>query len=49
MDYLLESPTPEVRHDVASLLFQVKDKLRKSTFWGHILRQTVTLGQKDML
>ncbi|CAL9092311.1 unnamed protein product [Musa acuminata var. zebrina] len=49
MDYLLESSTPEVRHDVASLLFQVKDKLRKSTFWGHILQQTVTLGQKDML
>ncbi|XP_074592532.1 uncharacterized protein LOC141848403 [Curcuma longa] len=49
MDYLLDSPTPEISHDLSSLMCQVKDKLRKSTFWGHLLQQTVTLGQKDML
>ncbi|XP_042461201.1 pyridine nucleotide-disulfide oxidoreductase domain-containing protein 2-like [Zingiber officinale] len=49
MDYLLDSPTPEISHDHSSLMCQLKDKLRKSTFWGHLVQQTVTLGQKDML
>ncbi|KAG6523315.1 hypothetical protein ZIOFF_013171 [Zingiber officinale] len=48
MDYLLDSPTPEISHDHSSLMCQLKDKLRKSTFWGHLVQQTVTLGQKDM-
>ncbi|XP_038971634.1 pyridine nucleotide-disulfide oxidoreductase domain-containing protein 2 [Phoenix dactylifera] len=49
MDFLLDSPSPEIRHDVPSLLGRLKDKLHKSAFWSRCLHQVVNLGQKDML
>lgn len=49
MDFLLDSPTPEIRHDVPSVLGHLKDKLHKSAFWSRRLHQVVNLGQKDML
>lgn len=49
MDSILDSPTPEIRHDVESLTDRLKDKLRKSVFWSHRLQQALSLGQKDIV
>ncbi|RWR95728.1 pyridine nucleotide-disulfide oxidoreductase domain-containing protein 2 [Cinnamomum micranthum f. kanehirae] len=49
MDSLLDSPTPEIRHDVESLTDRLKDKLQKSVFWSHRLQQALSLGQKDIV
>ncbi|XP_019711268.1 uncharacterized protein [Elaeis guineensis] len=49
MDFLLDSPTPEIRHDVPSLLGQLNAKLHVSAFWSRCLHRVVNLGQKDML
>lgn len=47
MDSLLDSPTPEIRHDVKSFTNRLRDKLQKSLFWTHRVRQALSLGQKD--
>eukprot|EP00268_Persea_americana_P025287 TRINITY_DN24654_c0_g1_i4.p1 TRINITY_DN24654_c0_g1~~TRINITY_DN24654_c0_g1_i4.p1 ORF type:complete len:342 (+),score=68.49 TRINITY_DN24654_c0_g1_i4:295-1320(+) len=49
MDSILDSPTPEIRHDVESLTDRLKDKLQKSVFWSHRLQQALSLGQKDIV
>ncbi|KAG1368501.1 pyridine nucleotide-disulfide oxidoreductase domain-containing protein 2 [Cocos nucifera] len=49
MDFLLDSSTPEIRHDVPSLLGQLKAKLHSSAFWSRCLHRVVNLGQKDTL
>lgn len=49
MDSLLDSPTPEVRHDVESFTGRLKDTFRKSEFWAHCLQEAFSLGQKDMV
>lgn len=49
MDPLLDLPTPETLQHVASLSARMKNKLQKSEFWAHCLRQAISLGQKDMV
>ena len=49
MDPLLDSPTPETLQGISSLSARMKNKLEKSAFWAHCLRQAISLGQKDMV
>ncbi|KAF9620360.1 hypothetical protein IFM89_011095, partial [Coptis chinensis] len=49
MDPLLDSPPPEALHHLLSYTDIVKDKLRKSAYWAHCLRQAFKLGQNDMV
>ncbi|KAF3439341.1 hypothetical protein FNV43_RR17618 [Rhamnella rubrinervis] len=49
MDPLLDSPPPESLQYDSSFNDRFKDKLHKSAFWSRLLRQTVSLGQKDMV
>ncbi|XP_010254832.1 PREDICTED: pyridine nucleotide-disulfide oxidoreductase domain-containing protein 2 isoform X2 [Nelumbo nucifera] len=49
MDYLLDSPTPEVSHKVLSFTDRMRDKLQKSIFWAHCFRRAIFLWQKDMV
>ncbi|KAH7520037.1 hypothetical protein FEM48_Zijuj08G0101200 [Ziziphus jujuba var. spinosa] len=49
MDPLLDSPPPEsLQHD-SSFNERFKDRIQKSVFWSRILRQGLSLGQKDMV
>ncbi|CAL5369228.1 unnamed protein product [Camellia sinensis] len=48
MDPLLDSPTPETLQGVSSFSTQMKNKLHKSAFWARLLRQAVSLGQKEL-
>lgn len=49
MDPLLDSPPPESLQYDSSFNDRFKDKLHKSAFWSRLLRQAVSLGQKDMV
>ncbi|KAG6577207.1 Pyridine nucleotide-disulfide oxidoreductase domain-containing protein 2, partial [Cucurbita argyrosperma subsp. sororia] len=49
MDLLLDSPTPEILHDISSLKHRLGDKLKNSAFWAKCLRSALSLGQKDMV
>ncbi|KAF5752978.1 pyridine nucleotide-disulfide oxidoreductase domain-containing protein 2 [Tripterygium wilfordii] len=49
MDPLLDLPPPESLQAVSSFNDRFKDKIHKSAFWAHCLRQALSMGQKDML
>ncbi|KAF3333755.1 pyridine nucleotide-disulfide oxidoreductase domain-containing protein 2 [Carex littledalei] len=49
MDFIIDSPPPELVHDLPSLADKMKDKFHKSAFWSRCLQHVVTLGQKDMV
>ncbi|KAJ4804342.1 Pyridine nucleotide-disulfide oxidoreductase domain-containing protein 2 [Rhynchospora pubera] len=49
MDFIIDSPPPEVVHDLPSLTDKMKDKVRKSVFWSHCLQHVYALGHKDMV
>lgn len=49
MDFLLDSPPPEIRHDAPSVVDGMKDKVQKSVFWSRCLQHVLSLGQKDMM
>ncbi|XP_020092096.1 pyridine nucleotide-disulfide oxidoreductase domain-containing protein 2 isoform X1 [Ananas comosus] len=49
MDFLLDSPPPEIRHEAPSVVDGMKDMLHKSAFWSRCLQHVLSLGQKDMM
>lgn len=49
MDFIIDSPPPELVHDLPSLADKMKDTFHKSAFWSRCLQHVVTLGQKDMV
>ncbi|KAJ8770718.1 hypothetical protein K2173_021365 [Erythroxylum novogranatense] len=49
MNFLLDSPTPEVLHDRPAAISRLKDKYQKSVYWSRCLRHVLSLGQKDMV
>ncbi|GLU13724.1 hypothetical protein SLE2022_303400 [Rubroshorea leprosula] len=49
MDPLLDSPTPESLQGISSVKDRFQDKISKSAFWARLLRQAISLGQKDMV
>ncbi|XP_057955635.1 uncharacterized protein LOC131149249 isoform X2 [Malania oleifera] len=49
MDSLLDSPPPEILQDIYSFSDRLMNKLQRSAYWAHCLRQAFSLGQKDMV
>ncbi|GLT80014.1 hypothetical protein SLA2020_514770 [Shorea laevis] len=49
MDPLLDSPTPESLQGIPSVEDRFQDKISRSAFWARLLRQAISLGQKDMV
>lgn len=46
---LLDSPPPETLQGDSSFRGRMKNKIQKSDFWAHCLRQAMSLGQKEMV
>lgn len=49
MDPFIDSPPPESSQYISSFSDRFKDRIHKSVFWTRILRQTLSLGQKDLV
>uniref|UniRef100_J3NF85 Pyridine nucleotide-disulfide oxidoreductase domain-containing protein 2 n=2 Tax=Oryza brachyantha TaxID=4533 RepID=J3NF85_ORYBR len=50
MDFVIDSPPPELRHEYhQSMVDRMKDKVDKSVFWSKLLGIVMQQGQKDMV
>ncbi|XP_045789199.1 pyridine nucleotide-disulfide oxidoreductase domain-containing protein 2-like isoform X4 [Trifolium pratense] len=49
LDFVLDSPTPEILHEGASTVDLLRHKLQRSKFWAQCLGHTLSLGQKGMV